>query len=96
MNNDFLSNSITTLTLLLQIFSKLKDCALREFSSSYSFITDRSKWESLIQEKIRKDYNRSYKAIEDIIDDILIFFKCELTTRTFNHMREMTVNYFYS
>ena len=39
---------------------------------------------------VRKEYYKNFSDMEELINDILIFFKCELATRTFSHMREMT------
>lgn len=39
---------------------------------------------------MRRDYYKNFSDIEELVSDILIFFKCELATRTFSHMREMT------
>jgi hypothetical protein len=53
-------------------------------------ITNKQQWESLIEEKVRKDYYELYYKTQEILYDVLIFFRSELIARTFSHLREMT------
>lgn len=46
----------------------------------------------MLSESTKKDYNRYFDALSNISYDILIFFRCELTTRAFSYMKDMTVS----
>ena len=92
VEDDLLTNSMTTLTLLLQIYQKLNTVAIQEFSACYQFITSSSIWEQLLSETCKKDYNRCFDQLKNLSYDILVFLRCELTSRVFTHMRDMTVS----
>lgn len=56
MKNELLSNSITTMTLLFQLFYKLKTKALKEFYYCSHTVTNNGQWENYIEEKVRQEY----------------------------------------
>ncbi|CDW72803.1 UNKNOWN [Stylonychia lemnae] len=90
MQNDLLSNSMTTLTLMMQIYMKINEVAIKEFGSCYQFISSQKLWEQLLSENCKKEYNRTFEGLQSLVYEILIFLRCEFTARAFSHMREMT------
>eukprot|EP00347_Sterkiella_histriomuscorum_P021714 403333020 len=96
MQNELLSNSMSTLTLLMQIYHRMSDQAIKEFSACYQYISSQKLWEQLLSEKVKKDFNRNQESIQNINYDILVFLRCEFTTRAFSHLREMTIFYLFA
>ena len=45
---------------------------------------DAHKWEAVLPEGIRKDYEKYEEATQSIVEDIMIFMRCELVARTFS------------
>ncbi len=89
VNDQLLTNSLTTLILLQEIYQKLKEVAIEEFSYIKQVIVEQ--WHQLLAEKPKKDFNRTFAQLQNLAHDILVFMRCELTSRVFIHMRDMPV-----
>lgn len=63
MENELLSNSMTTLSLLLEVYSKINSVALKEFNACYQFIAGMALWQQLLTETSKKEFNRYYMAL---------------------------------
>jgi hypothetical protein len=90
VQTELLSNSITTLTLIIQIYKQINDVAIKEFNSCYQFITSLSIWEQMLSEGCKKEYHRYLDALKNLNYDIIVFMRCELIGRAFIQLRELT------
>ncbi|TNV84480.1 hypothetical protein FGO68_gene2070 [Halteria grandinella] len=89
IQTELLTNSMTTLTLLLQIYQQINSIALQEFNACYSYIASLSLWEQMLSENCKKEFSRYIESLQNLSQDIMVFVRCELVGRAFSQLREL-------
>ncbi len=65
---------------------------MNELNACYTYINSLKVQDQLLDEGIKKEYAKIVEMLGFLSADILIFIRCELTTRAYQYMREILVS----